>query len=143
MTNSMDSRAKLAQRMSNKLPKADTIKMKERELSEERKKIHVVKHLPRTDEEILDAFLVETTAEHKSMRKAQKDAKSRLEKKKQKLTQREAKQANASEVSEVETVIQNNALFSVDVNLDNLNDHLGQLRNILQNQDAHLQQLEH
>ena len=70
MTNSMDSRAKLAQRMSNKLPKADTIKMKERELSEERKKIHVVKHLPRTDEEILDAFLVETTAEHKSMRKA-------------------------------------------------------------------------
>ena len=78
----MDSRARLAQKMSNKLPKADTIKMKERELSEERKRIHVVKHLPKTDEEMLDVLLVETTAEHKSMRKAQKDAKARLDKKK-------------------------------------------------------------
>ena len=94
-------------------------------------RIHVVKHLPKTEEEMLDDLLAKTTTEHKSMRKAQKDAKSRLDQKKEKFFQRDQKQANASDVSEVETVVQNNALFSVDVNLDNLNDHLGQLRNIL------------
>ena len=38
--------------------------------------------------------------------------------------EREVKQANASETSEIENVVPESALFSVDVNLENLQQHL-------------------
>ena len=38
---------------------------------------------------------------------------------------------NVDECSEVETVIPSNALFSVDVNIDNLKDHLGNMNNYI------------
>lgn len=40
------------------------------ETSEERKKITVVKHLPKTDEEILDKLITKHTAQAVPMRKA-------------------------------------------------------------------------
>lgn len=49
---------------------------------------------------------------------------------------------NVDECSEVETVIPSNALFSVDVNIDNLKDHLGNMNNYIQGQDAYIRNLE-
>ena len=49
---------------------------------------------------------------------------------------------NVDECSEVETVIPSNALFSVDVNIDNLKDHLGNMNNYIQGQEAYLRNLE-
>ena len=115
----------------------------ERRDMEERKKIHVVKHLPKADEEILDELIKKHSEQNtSSMRRAKKDAATELANKKQVQSIRDQRQADASEVSDVETVYPSNALFSVDVNLDNLKDHLGALRTALVNQDVHLRRLE-
>ena len=68
------SRARMAERLAAKLPKASTIQMGAQELSEERKKIHVVKHLPKSDEELLDNLVQKRVKDSVPMRKAQKDA---------------------------------------------------------------------
>ena len=49
---------------------------------------------------------------------------------------RDQKLLNADDVSEVETVVPSNALFSLDVNIDNLKDHLGNLKNYIQGQES-------
>mmetsp|Transcript_44672 Transcript_44672/g.59263 ORF Transcript_44672/g.59263 Transcript_44672/m.59263 type:complete len:102 (-) Transcript_44672:728-1033(-) len=56
--------------------------------------------------------------------------------------QREAKMANASEASDIETVKPSNVLFSVDVNLENLQMHLDHIRGILKHQDTFLNSLD-
>ena len=48
------------------------------ETSEERKKITVVKHMPKTDEEILDKLITKHTSQAVPMRKAQRDARTEL-----------------------------------------------------------------
>ena len=55
---------------------------------------------------------------------------------------RDQKLLNADDVSEVETVVPSNALFSLDVNIDNLKDHLGNLKNYIQGQESFIKQLE-
>jgi len=50
--------------------------------------------------------------------------------------------ANASDVSDVETVVPSNALFSVDVNIDNLKFHLADLRSTLSAQEAYIRNIE-
>ena len=47
----------MMERMKEKLRKPSSTQKEERELSEERKKIHLVKHLPKTDEEMLDNLI--------------------------------------------------------------------------------------
>lgn len=59
------------------------------------------------------------------------------------MNDRDKKLEDASDVSEVETVVPSNALFSVDVNLDNLNQHLASLKKTLHEQKLYLQKLEH
>ena len=49
---------------------------------------------------------------------------------------------NVDDVSEVETVIPSNALFHVDVNIDNLKDHLGNMNNYIAGQEAYIRNLE-
>ena len=103
----------------------------EREMSAERKRLHMVKHAPRSDEEILEILMKKHSEVTTSNRRANKDAKAELEQKKQKIADRDRKLVDASDVSEVESVIPSNALFSVDVNLDNLNSHLSILKKTL------------
>ena len=62
--------------MAAKLPKAGTIQ--NRDPSEERKRIQVVKHKPKADEEILDELITKHTAKAVPIRKAEKDAKTEL-----------------------------------------------------------------
>ena len=68
-------------------------------------KIHVVKHHPKTDEEVLDQMIKENSQVQTSMRKATKDAKAKFATKKAAIEAREAKVLNADDVSEVETVV--------------------------------------
>ena len=104
-------------------------------------KIHPVKHLPKSDEEILDNFIKENVQVKASKGKANRDAKSKLAQRKALALAREQKLQQADDVSEVETVIPSNTLFSVDINLDNLKDHLGQIRTHLSRQDQILEKL--
>ncbi len=83
-----------------------------------------MKHIPKSDEELLDELLAKNAKLSTSNKRITKDAKADLEKKKELEFARDDKLANASEVSDVETVVPSNALFSVDVNLENLKDHL-------------------
>lgn len=73
---------------------------------------------------MLDEFLAKNAKLSTSNRRITKDAKAELDKKKELEFARDEKLANASEVSDVETVVPSNVLFSVDVNLENLKDHL-------------------
>ena len=73
------------------------------------------------------------SGEATTMRKAHKGAKAELAAKKQLAKARAEKMANASEISDVETVIPNPTLFSVDINIDNLKDHLATLKHIMTN----------
>ena len=104
-------------------------------------KIHPVKHLPKSDEEILDNLIKENVQVKASKGKANRDAKSKLAQRKALALAREQKLQQADDVSEVETVIPSNTLFSVDINLDNLKDHLGQIKTHLSRQDQLLEKL--
>ena len=81
------SRAKIAERLAkaNTIPKANKIEVggvafnRAGETSEEHKKITVVKHLPKSDEEILDKLIAKHTAHAVPMRKAQRDARTELQ----------------------------------------------------------------
>jgi len=64
------SRMKMAERLADKLPKADTVLELERQMSAERKKIHVVKYAPKTDEEVLDVLISKHSELNTSMRRA-------------------------------------------------------------------------
>ena len=49
-----------------------------RDLSDEKKRIHVVKHLPRSDEELLDNLIAKHVEQKVPVKKAQKDARTEL-----------------------------------------------------------------
>lgn len=76
-----NSRARIAERIRTRLPPAGTIQIGHQILSEDeiKKKIHVVKHHPKSDEEMLDELITKLTERSIPFRKAQKDAKSELE----------------------------------------------------------------
>ena len=93
-------------------------------MKEESRKIHPVKHVPKADEEILDKLINQNIKANLSNRKVHKDAKTKLAQRKALAEAREFKAQNASDVSEVETVVPSSTLFSVDINLDNLKEHL-------------------
>ena len=65
-----NSRAKMAEKIAAKLPKAETLISLERQLSAERRKIHAVKHAPKTDEELLDKLISKHTEANTSLRRA-------------------------------------------------------------------------
>ena len=65
-----NSREKIAEKLAAKLPKAETLLHLERQLSAERKKIHVVKHAPKTDEELLDKLILKHTEQNTTLRRA-------------------------------------------------------------------------
>ena len=101
----------------------------ELENEEENMKIHAVKHIPKSDEEMLDRIMKENSmAKSSSVRKVAKDARAKLAMKKAQIFARDMKTQDAEDVSEVETVVPSNQLFSVDINLDNLKEHLSQIR---------------
>jgi len=79
---SSDSRARIAEKLKSKLPKAGTIQIGGplAELTEWqiKQKIHVVKHFPKSDEEILDELIVKHTEQNTSIARAKKDAKTEL-----------------------------------------------------------------
>ena len=58
------------------------------------------------------------------------------------MAQRDAKCANASDVSEVETVVPTSKFFQLDVNLDTLKDHLRDIRGHITSQYDHLRKLD-
>jgi len=90
-----------------------------------------VKHAPKTDEEILDGLVKKHSLLQTSNRRVNKDALEELKQMKQKVAERELRMANASDVSDVETVKPSNILFSVDLNLENLQEHLRRIKAIL------------
>ena len=68
-------------------------------------------------------------------KKINREAKNEFNQRKNNEMEREVKQANASETSEIENVVPESALFSVDVNLENLQQHLSQIKNVLKTQE--------
>lgn len=90
-----------------------------------------MKHAPKTDEEILDGLVKKHSLLQTSNRRVNKDALEELKQMKQKVAERELRMANASDVSDVETVKPSNILFSVDLNLENLQEHLRRIKAIL------------
>lgn len=110
--------------------------------SEERRRIHLVKHMPKSDEEVLDQLLKRSANNITQPKRANKDAKEQLQKRKDHVAQRDAKCANASDVSEVETVVPTSKFFQLDVNLDTLKDHLRDIRGHLTSQYDHLRKLD-
>lgn len=137
----------LLQTVKEGIPKANTIVtgIDKSKLTEEKNmKIHFVKHNPKSEEEMLKILVHEQQNKFgtTSLRKATKKAKSRLEHRIAHIKEREQKLEEACEISEVETVVPSQSLFQVDVNLDNLKEHLAQLRSHLGRQDEQLANLE-
>ena len=113
------------------------------EIEDENMKIHAVKHIPKSDEEMLDRIMKENSmAKSSSVRRVAKDARAKLAMKKAQIFARDMKTQDAEDVSEVETVVPSNQLFSVDINLDNLKEHLSQIRTHMRSQDEYLAKLQ-
>lgn len=104
--------------------------------------VHIVKHAPKTDQEMLDELVKSHTATQPNIKRVAREAKAELRQKKLHQVEREANLAQVSEASDIETVKPSSALFSVDVNLDNLQSHLALIKNVLRSQDNTLIQLD-